>query len=487
MKFSEFTALELGAKIKAGECSVLELLQETQKVIGEKDGEINAFITPPMDDSFVKQAEEIQKKIDNGTLTSPLAGVPMGIKDNICTKGTKTTCASKMLANFVPPYNATVIDRLEEAGVLLAGKCNMDEFAMGASSETSYFGPVKNPWNTAHTPGGSSGGSAAAVASGMVSVSLGSDTGGSVRQPAAFCGVTGFKPTYGLVSRYGAVAYASSLDQIGTVAKDVADTAAILDIIAGHDPLDATSIKEKQPGFLQNLNGDVAGKRIALPLSAYEKLATAEVKAAILETGKVLESQGAIVEQVDIACFDYAIHLYHIIANAEGSSNLARYDGIKYGHRTENPGNLEALYKKSRTEAFGSEVVKRAMFGTLVLSSDYYDAYYKKALQVKRLLVDELNDIFAKFDGMLLPVSPHTAPLLGDKESEYMADTYTVVANLAGLPALSIPAGFDQKGMPIGVQLIGKRLDDQTVLNLGHAFQKQTNYHRQTPSGKGGL
>ena len=478
MKHLEFTALALAAKIKAGECSVLELATATQETIKEKNGAINAFITLATDAYTEKKATEVQEKVANGETLSPLAGVPIAIKDNICTLGMKTTCASKMLENFTPPYSATVVKRLEDAGLLLAGKTNMDEFAMGASSKTSYFGAVKNPWNVAYVPSGSSGGSAAAVASGMVSCALGSDTGGSVRQPAAFCGVTGFKPSYGLVSRYGAVAYASSLDQIGTITKDVADTAALLDIIAGHDPRDATSLPNGPNNFLENLSGDIQGKRIALPVAAIDANVDEEVKQALQSAAEVLKSQGAIVEEIDMDCLDYAVHVYHILANAEASSNLARFDGIKYGYRTEQPESLEMLYKKTRTEAFGDEVIKRILLGTLMLSSDCYESHYKKAMQVRNVIVAQMQAVFAKFDAILLPVFPDTVPLLEEETKDdtgaYLADKFNVIANLAGLPALSVPAGFDKKGLPIGVQIMGARTCDQVVLNIGHALQMHT-------------
>ena len=491
MKYATYTALELGAKIKAGECSVTELAQATEETIAESDKALNAFITPPDAEKLQTEAREIEKKMEAGAYASPLAGVPIGIKDNICTKGVKTTCASKMLENFVPPYSATVVERLVDAGLLITGKLNMDEFAMGVSSETSYFGAVKNPWNMGHVPGGSSGGSAAAVASGMLSMALGSDTGGSIRQPAAFCGVTGFKPTYGRVSRFGAIAYASSLDQIGTITKDVADTAAILDIIAGHDPRDGTSLPEVKLDFLKNLSADIKGKRIALPLSSFADGVDEQVKQAVIAAEEVFKSQGAVVEEVDMPCLDYAVHVYHIIANAEASSNLARFDGIKYGYRTPEPQNLEMLYKKTRTEAFGEEVIERIMHGTMMLSADCYESYYTKAMQLRQVMVNELNELFGAFDAILLPVSPGTAPVLGeslqDAQKAYLADKFNVTANLAGLPALSVPAGFDANGLPIGVQLMAAREEDQTVLNLGYAFQQHTDYHRQMPTGKAGV
>ena len=491
MKYARYTALELATKIKAGEYSVTELAQATEEMIAKTDMELNVFITPPNAEKLQAEAREIEKKIAEGALKSPLAGVPIGIKDNICTKGVKTTCASKMLEHFVPPYSATVVERLVGAGLLITGKLNMDEFAMGVSSETSYFGAVKNPWNINHVPGGSSGGSAAAVASGMLPMALGSDTGGSIRQPAAFCGVTGFKPSYGLVSRFGAIAYASSLDQVGTITRDVADTAAILDIIAGHDPLDGTSLPKAKLDFLQNLNVDIKGKRIALPLASVTDGVEEAVKQALITAAEVFKAQGAIVEEVDMPCLDYAVHAYHIIANAEASSNLARFDGIKYGYRTSEPQNLEILYKKTRSEAFGDEVIKRIMHGTMMLSADCYESYYTKAMQVRQVIVNELNEIYKKFDAILLPVSPETAPVLGeslqDAEKSYLADKFNVAANLAGLPALSIPAGFDENGLPIGVELMAAREEDQTVLNLGYAFQQHTDYHRQMPTGKAGV
>ena len=487
MKFSEFTALEMGAKIKEGEVSVVEFAQETLGAIAQQDAQINAFITPPQEEIFLEKAQEVQKKIEEGSLTSPLAGVFIGVKDNICVKDMPLTCASKIMGDFSPAYSATAVEKLCDSGLLVAGKLNLDEFAMGSSSQTSYFGPVKNPWNTQHVPGGSSGGSVAAVASGQLLCALGTDTGGSIRQPASHCGVTGFKPTYGVVSRYGAVAYASSLDQIGPIAQDAADCAALLDIIAGHDPRDGSSLNNVGGNYLSSLDGNIAGKRIALARTGLEDNINPEVQAAIEQVAQNLKEQGAVVEEIDLSFFEYAIAAYYAIATAEASSSLARFDGVKYGWRAPGANSLEEVYKKTRSEGFGREVTHRILLGNFVLSAEQYEAYYKKALQLKGRLMAQFDEIFKSFDGILSPSALDTAPPIGGEEfgsrKSYLADVFLAPANLAGLPALTIPAGFDQKGLPIGAQLIGNRLEDAMILNLGHAFQQQTAHHKKKPAG----
>ena len=406
--------------------------------------------------------------IDAGELTGPLAGVPVAIKDNMCTEGVLTTCSSKILGNFVPTFTAEAVKRLEEAGAVILGKTNMDEFAMGSTTETSYYGVTKNPWNTAHVPGGSSGGSCAAVAAEECFCALGSDTGGSIRQPSAFCGVVGMKPTYGTVSRYGLIAYGSSLDQIGPVAKDVTDCAAILEAIAAHDEKDSTSIGRDSYDFTSALVEDVNGMKIGIPRDYFGEGLDPEVKEAILKAAKVLEEKGAVVEEFDLSLVEYAIPAYYVIASAEASSNLSRFDGVKYGYRTAEYEGLHNMYKKSRSEGFGPEVKRRIMLGSFVLSSGYYDAYYLKALRTKALIKKAFDRAFEKYDMIIGPVAPTTAPELGKSLSDpmkmYLSDVYTVSVNLAGLPGISIPVGRDSKGLPIGMQMIGDCYQEKKLL-----------------------
>jgi len=478
------TALEAGKQIRAGEATVTETVSAVLDAIAAGDSRINAFITVAERETLLERAAEVQAGIDGGALTSPLAGVPIGIKDNICTKDLRTTCASKMLADFVPPYSATAVERLEQAGMIVVGKLNLDEFAMGSTSETSFFGPVKNPWDTHRVPGGSSGGSAAAIAAGEVFAALGSDTGGSIRQPASHCGVTGFKPTYGVVSRYGGIAYASSLDQIGPMGRDVADCAAIMDIIKGKDPLDGTSLDLPETSCLAGLDGDIRGKRIGLPRECFAEDVDADVKQRVLAAAETLRGLGAEVEEVDLPFLNDGIATYYVVAMAEASSNLARFDGVKYGFRAEGAHNIESLYRKTRGEGFGPGVIKRILLGTYVLSSGQYDRYYKKALQVKAVIKQRFDALFRDYDAILCPNTPYTAPLLGEEMDDlkrYLSDVFTASANLAGLPALSLPCGLDSKGMPVGAQIIGQRLSDNMVLHLGHAFQCATDHHKQTP------
>ena len=405
-----------------------------------------------------------------------------------------TTCSSKILYNFVPTYTAEAVENLERAGAVVIGKTNMDEFAMGSTSESSCYGIVRNPWDTEHVPGGSSGGSAAAVSAGEAICALGSDTGGSIRQPASFCGVTGFKPTYGAVSRYGLIAYASSLDQIGPIARSAADCAAVLELIRGRDPRDATSLELPTGGLLCALTGDVRGRRIGLPAECFGGALEPEVAAAVRAAAGVLRARGAVVEKCSLPLLDYAVPAYYILACAEASSNLARFDGVKYGWRAEGCGSLEELYRRTRTEGFGPEVKKRILLGTFVLSADCYDSYYKKALQARARLKAAFDAVFQRYDLLLTPVAPTTAPRLGeglaDPLSLYLSDIYTVPANLAGLPALSMPCGFDRSGLPIGAQLIGPALGDLAVLDAAHAYQQETDWHRRHPdtpaTAKGG-
>ena len=452
------------------------------------EGQIHSFVT--MDrEGALKKAEEVQAKIDSGELTGPLAGVPVAIKDNMCTEGLLTTCSSKILYNFVPTYTSEAVLNLEKAGAVIIGKTNMDEFAMGSTTETSAFGPTKNPWNTDHVPGGSSGGSCTAVAAEEVPYALGSDTGGSIRQPSSFCGVVGIKPTYGTVSRYGLIAYGSSLDQIGPVAKDVTDCATILEVIASYDPKDSTSVQREEYDFTSALVDDVKGLRIGIPRDYFGEGLDEEVKTAVLGAAKALEEKGAIVEEFDLSLVEYAIPAYYVIASAEASSNLARFDGVKYGYRTEAYEGLHNMYKKSRSEGFGPEVKRRIMLGSFVLSSGYYDAYYLKALRTKALIKQTFDKAFEKYDVILGPAAPTTAPKLGDSLSDpikmYLGDIYTISVNLAGLPGLSMPCGIDSKGLPIGVQMIGDCFKEKNIIRAAFAFEQTRTYQRPVMAGKG--
>lgn len=481
MDLTSLTALELANKIKAKEVSVIEAVKSCLDKIDKTDKSYNAFIT--VCQNAIEKADDVQNKILSNEINSPLAGVPVAVKDNICTKDILTSCASKMLNNFKPTYNATVINKLQKAGAIIIGKLNMDEFAMGSTSEASYYGAVKNPWDTNRVSGGSSGGSAAAVASNQVFYSLGSDTGGSIRQPASFCGITGIKPTYGSVSRYGLIAFASSLDQIGPLGKTVEDCAAVLSIISGHDPKDSTSINKDNFEFT-SLIPDVKGLKIGIPSDYLSSGIEVDVKNRILESAKKFEDMGANVEEFNLSLTEYAIPAYYVIACAEASSNLSRYDGIKYGYRPQNIDDLSELYIKSRSEGFGTEVKRRIMLGTFVLSSGYYDAYYKKALQVKTLIKNAFNKAFEKYDLILSPVYPTTALELNHSLSDplkmYLGDIYTVSVNIAGLPAIVIPCGFDSKNLPVGLQLIGKHFDEQTLIRAAYTFQQATNYHKRS-------
>ena len=476
MELHTLTALELGEKLRSGEVTRQEAVEAALSRIRAAQGANNAFIT--VTDPPAPAAEGA---------VSPLAGVPMAYKDNICTKGVRTTCASRILGDFTPCYDATVAERLTAAGAVSLGKLNMDEFAMGSTSETSCFGAVKNPWDLTRAAGGSSGGAAAAVAAGEVWYAIGSDTGGSIRQPAAYCGVTGMKPTYGTVSRYGLIAYASSLDQMGPIARSAADCAAVLDIMMGKDVRDATSLDAPAGGLLASLTGDLRGKRIGLPVDCFGEGLDPEVRAAVLAAAEVLKARGATVEEFALPVMEYVVPAYYIIACAEASSNLSRFDGVKYGWRAQDYGDLGELYAKTRTQGFGTEVKRRILLGTFVLSSGYYDAYYKKALQTKAVIKAAFDGAFTKYDLLLTPVAPTTAPKLGESLSDplkmYLSDIYTVSVNLAGLPGLSMPCGFDQKGLPIGAQLIGPALGDAAVLNAAYGYQLDTDYHRQTPKG----
>lgn len=476
MDIQKLAAVSLGKKIKEKELSVREALEASFAQIDQTESQYHAYVTIDREGAY-RQADAVQEKIDKGELTGPLAGVPVAIKDNMCTKGLLTTCSSKILENYIPTYTATAIENLINAGCVVIGKTNMDEFAMGSTTETSYFGVTKNPHNPEHVPGGSSGGSAAAVASNECYFALGSDTGGSIRQPSAFCGITGMKPTYGTVSRYGLIAYGSSLDQIGPMTKNVTDCAAVLDTIASYDKKDSTSIKRDDYDFSSALVSDVKGLRIGLPKDYFGEGLDGEVKAAIFKAAKTLEGMGAIVEEFDLGLVKYAIPAYYVIASAEASSNLERFDGVKYGYRTKEYDGLHNMYKKTRSEGFGPEVKRRIMLGSFVLSSGYYDAYYLKALKTKALIKKEFDKAFEKYDIILAPAAPTTAPLLGsslrDPMKMYLSDIYTISANLAGIPGLSIPCGKDKNGLPIGMQLLGGCFKEKTLLRAGFAYETE--------------
>ncbi|MDR0320142.1 MAG: Asp-tRNA(Asn)/Glu-tRNA(Gln) amidotransferase subunit GatA [Treponema sp.] len=482
------SALELSQAIKEKKLSVPELVNLYIDFIQKHNKNFNTFLTISKD-SALQRAQEIQSRIDKGEAISPLAGVPIAIKDNISTMGIATTCASKTLDGYMPVFNAAVVDKLEQAGMIVIGKLNMDEFAMGGSSETGACGPVRNPWDTERVPGGSSGGSAAAVAVGQTPISLGSDTGGSIRQPCAFCGVTGIKPTYGSVSRYGLIAYASSLDQIGPIGQNIDDCAALLSVISGADEKDSTCVIEKPFNFEKANSERLDGVKIGLPSNYFAGGIDEDVKSVVLSSAKELEAAGASIEEFEMPMLEYMVPTYYIIACAEASSNLSRYDGLKYGRRSTNARTLSEVYRLSRNESFGLEVKRRIMLGSFVLSSGYYDAYYKKALQARALIKDAYNKQFEKFDMILSPVAPTTAYKLGENIGDpmkmYMGDIYTVSINLAGLPAVALPCGFGNQGLPIGFQLIGNSFSENKLIEAARVFQNRTDHHKKRPSVQG--
>ena len=475
MSLLDLTALELGAAIKKGETTAVEAAESCFARMKEMEPEVHAFINLD-EERAMDQAKKVQKEIEEGKLTGPLAGVPVAVKDNICTKGLATTCGSRMLEHFVPPYDAFAARKLKEAGMVILGKANMDEFAMGSTTETSWYGVTRNPRNTQHVPGGSSGGSCAAVAAGECFAALGSDTGGSIRQPSSFCGVTGIKPTYGTVSRQGLVAYGSSLDQIGPIGKDVADCAALLQVIAGHDPGGSTSLERAPWDFSESLKGDGAGLRVGLPRDYFGEGLDEDVRRAVLQVAENLKEQGAAVEEFDLGLVPYAIPAYYVIASAEASSNLSRFDGVKYGFRAEGEEGLHDMYKKTRSQGFGPEVKRRIMLGSFVLSSGYYDAYYLKALRTKALIKQAFDKAFERFDVILAPAAPTTAPRLGESLQDplkmYLGDIYTVSVNLAGLPAICLPCGADKEGLPIGVQMIADCFGEEKMIQVARAWEK---------------
>ena len=479
MDILAYSAVELAQAIKAGETTAVEAMKAVLDRIDASEESIHAYVTIDREAALAK-AEAVQKQIEAGELTGPLAGVPVAIKDNMCTEGVLTTCSSRILGNFIPTFTAEAVKNLEKAGAVMIGKTNMDEFAMGSTTETSAYGVTRKPWNTEHVPGGSSGGSAAAVAAEECFFALGSDTGGSIRQPASFCGVVGLKPTYGTVSRYGLIAYGSSLDQIGPLTKDVTDCATVMEAIASHDTKDSTSIDraaiEKDTDFTSALIEDVKGMKIGIPRDYFGDGLDSEVKEAVLAAARALEAKGAIVEEFDLSLVEYAIPTYYTIAAAEASSNLERFDGIKYGYRTPEYEGLHNMYKKTRSEGFGPEVKRRIMLGSFVLSSGYYDAYYLKALRVKAMIRKAFDDAFSKYDLILGPVAPTTAPKLGESLSDplkmYLGDIYTISVNLAGLPGISVPCGVDSQGLPIGMQLLADSFEEKKLIQAAYTYEK---------------
>ena len=484
MELYNLTIHELHEKLKKKEITSLELTEVFLKRIDAVDGKIKAYITVTKEDAM-KQAMEADKRISSGKDITPLTGVPISVKDIFCTKGILTTCASKILNNFVPPYDATVIKKLKEAGAVILGKNNMDEFAMGSSTENSAFFVTKNPWDTERVPGGSSGGSAASVSAGECAGSIGTDTGGSIRQPASCCGVVGLKPTYGRVSRYGMIAFASSLDQAGPMTKDVLDCAIMLNTMAGYDPQDSTSIDAPVPDYTKVLTKDMKGLKIGIPKEYFIKGLDSDVEKAVKEAIEVLKKQGVSVVDISLPHTDYAIAVYYLVATAEASSNLARYDGVKYGSRAKDSKNLMDMYCKTRDEGFGSEVKRRIMLGAYSLSAGYYDAYYKKASQVRTLIKRDFEEAFKKCDVILTPTAPTPAFKIGEKTADpltmYLSDIFTISCNLAGIPGLSIPCGFTKDNLPIGLQILGKPLDEETVLKTAYAYEQATDWHKKRP------
>ena len=473
------TVAEISAALAAGDISSVEITQAYLDRIAALNGELNAFITV-CEDSALAQAKAADDARANGN-ASPLLGIPLAHKDIFCTKDILTTCGSRMLHNFVSPYNATVVERFIDAGTVLLGKTNMDEFAMGSSNETSFFGDVKNPWNTERVPGGSSGGSAAAVAADLCAMATGTDTGGSIRQPAAFCGVTGFKPSYGRVSRWGMIAFASSLDQAGPITKSAEDAALMLNVMSGLDEKDSTSIDRPAEDFTASLNQPLKGLRIGVPKQHFAEGLSMEVEQAVRDALAEYEKLGATIKEVDLTNSHLSISAYYVVAPAEASANLSRFDGVRYGYRCEDPVDLEDMYKRTRSEGFGEEVKRRIMVGTYALSAGFYDAYYRKAQKIRRLIKDDFDRAFEEVDVIIGPTSPHTAFKLGSKSdpvSMYLEDIYTIAVNLAGLPAASIPVGI-ANGLPMGMQIIGKYFDEAKILNVAHQFQQHTDWHKQ--------
>ncbi len=483
MDLLSLTAVELGTAIQQGQTTAREAMEAVLKQIDKTEEILHCYITIDRKKAL-EEAEGVQRKIEAGELSGPLAGVPAAVKDNLCTEGMLTTCASRMLGNFVPGYSAEAVLNLKRAGAVLVGKTNMDEFAMGSTTETSAFGPTRNPRDPERVPGGSSGGSAAAVAAGECFFALGSDTGGSIRQPAAYCGVVGIKPTYGTVSRYGLVAYGSSLDQVGPLGRTVEDCAVVLEAIATHDRKDSTSLAREDTDFSSALEENVKGMRIGIPRDYFGPGLNGEVKSAVLAAAKRLAAEGARVEEFDLGLTEYAVPAYYTIASAEASSNLERFDGVKYGYRAEGGGSLHEMYKKTRSQGFGPEVKRRIMLGSFVLSAGYYDAYYRKALRVKAMIRRAFDEAFARYDCILGPVTPDTAPRLGESLADplkmYLGDIYTIAANLAGLPAISLPCGKNGAGLPIGLQLTGDCFQEKKLIRAAYTYEQAVKKGGQT-------
>lgn len=471
----KLSALELGKAIKEKKTTSAEATRAYLDAIEELDGKYNSYITVRKEDAL-KDAEQIDAKIASGELTGAFAGVPVAVKDNMCTDKVLTTCASRMLHNFIPPYDATAVRKLKEEGMVILGKTNMDEFAMGSTTETSYFGPTVNPWGENRVPGGSSGGSAACVAAKLAPIALGSDTGGSIRQPASFCGITGLKPTYGKVSRYGLVAFGSSLDQIGPMGRDALDVAYMLNVISGQDEKDQSSADSSKLDLEAVKNFDLKGRKIGLPEQYFAEGMDEDVRARVMEAVKLMEQAGATVETFPMPIMDYAIPTYYIICCAEACSNLSRYDGIKYGYAPEDVDDLMELYIRSRSEGFGLEVKRRIMLGNFVLSSGYYDAYYNKALQAKALIKNAFDEAFEKYDVVIGPVAPTAALKAGESLSDplkmYLGDICTVLINIVGVPAISVPCGFTSEDLPVGMQIIGRHFDEQTLMGFAYAYER---------------
>ncbi|MDP2895635.1 MAG: Asp-tRNA(Asn)/Glu-tRNA(Gln) amidotransferase subunit GatA [bacterium] len=484
MRLSFSSARDIVRMVRGKEVSAKDVVEEVLDAISRIDPQVKAYLRVD-EEGALKQAEEVDRRLARGEEIGSLGGLPVTLKDIFCVRGEETTCASKILVGFYSPYNATIIEKLRDNGAIFVGRTNMDEFAMGSTTENSAFGVTRNPWDLERVPGGSSGGSAAAVAAREAIVALGSDTGGSIRQPASFCGCVGIKPTYGRVSRYGLVAYASSLDQIGNFGRDVYDVAMVLRVLAGHDMKDSTSADIEAPDYAAALDEEIRELKIGIPKEYFGEGLSAEVRAAIEKAIKALESLGAITVEVSLPHTEYAIAAYYIIASAEASSNLARYDGVQYGHRTKSHRDLEEMYTKSKGEGFGAEVKRRIIMGTYALSSGYYDAYYLKALKVRTLIKRDFEEALKKVDCLITPVSPTPAFKIGEKVNDpltmYLSDIYTISCNLAGLPGISIPCGFDSEGMPISFQLLGQPFGEGTILRIGHAYQQVTDFHKRVP------
>ena len=485
MSIHKLSLCELQKKFTAGEVTATEIVRGYYLRIGQVEPKVKAYLTQTKDAALVK-AGALDEKLKGWRKTKPMTGMPLAIKDNLCTEGVPTTCSSRMLQHFIPPYDATVIAKLQEQEYILLGKTNLDEFAMGSSTEHSAFGPSRNPWNLHCVPGGSSGGAAAAVAADECVAALGSDTGGSIRQPAAFCGVVGLKPTYGRVSRYGLVAFASSLDQIGPITKDVPDAALLLGAIAGHDPMDSTSADLPVPDYMKALKKkDVKKLKVGVPMEFFAEGLDPEVEQAVRAAIEELKSLGGQIKEIQLPRTDAAVAVYYVIATAEASSNLARYDGVKFGLRAKETKDLLDLYMKTRQEGFGPEVKRRIMLGTYALSAGYYDAYYGKAQAVRTLIRQDFHEAFKEVDLIATPVTPTPAFKLGEKSENplqmYLSDIYTISVNLAGLPAISVPCGFSKGGLPIGLQLIGRAFEEETLLRAAHAYEQSTQWHLKKP------